>query len=292
MIIDSWSYLLVLLSSYSASNCKAFNSTPLHVRSNRCDGLCHGGAAYPSLTTQRYASDKSSDGKRRQSTNTNRKTRRRKNYNDGAATAATMNTAVCIIPPDDAWDSIQRARHLARDTTFYKWPPAIRLFHPFAPQKSIPSLVGKLAEWIEEEGTKSILELELKGNSDDPTEEQVVNGNTSTDSTTLLESFEVTLDSITILPHWEILDARIEALEERMPQRTLGESLVEKENRERRAEGMKLIEEEEMKGLARKKERERKKKLKRMKQRANNYDADNDDCGANGFCFIASSKSD
>lgn len=290
MIIDSRSYLLVLLSCYSASNCTAFNSTPLHVRSNRCDGLCHrnSGDAYPSLVTantRRYASGKSSDGKRRQSratTTNNRKTRRRKNYNDAAATAATMNTAVCIIPPDDAWDSIQRARHLARDTTFYKWPPAIRLFHPFAPQKSIPSLVGKLAEWIEEEGTKSILELELKGNSDDSTEEQVVNGNTSTDSSTLLESFEVTLDSITILPHWEILDARIEALEERMPQRTLGESLAEKEDRSRRAEGMKLIEEEEMKGLARKKERERKKKLKRMKQRANNnYDADNNEDSTN-----------
>lgn len=32
---------------------------------------------------------------------------------------ATMSTAVCIVPPDDAWDTIQRARHLARDTCKY-----------------------------------------------------------------------------------------------------------------------------------------------------------------------------
>jgi len=31
-----------------------------------------------------------------------------------------MYSAVCIIPPDDAWDSIQRARFLARDHTMYR----------------------------------------------------------------------------------------------------------------------------------------------------------------------------
>ena len=221
--------------------------------------------------------DEPSGSRRRsRSTKGNRKATRRKNTHN----AATMNTAVCIIPPDDAWDSIQRARHLARDTTFYKWPPAIRLFHPFAPPQSIPTMVGKLAEWIEEEGTKSILEMELGG-----TENIIVDGviggddaiqsssSFSPSSSTLLESFEVTLDSITILPHWEILQARIEALEERMPQRTLGESLAEKETRKRRAEGMKLIEEEERKGLIRKQERERKKiQRQRMKNKGTERD--------------------
>ena len=192
-----------------------------------------------------------------------------------------MNTAICIIPPDDAWDSIQRARHLARDTTFYKWPPAIRLFHPFAPSKSIPNLVGKLAEWIEEEGTKSILEMELKGSGSVVDEEgdgdDTTRSSPSSSSSTLLESFEVTLDSITILPHWEILQARIEALEERMPQRTLGESLAEKESRKRRAEGMALIEKEERKGLKRKQERERKKRQRQIKKgQISESDEDND----------------
>lgn len=35
-------------------------------------------------------------------------------------TSSTFSTAMCIVPPDEAWDSIQRARHLARDTSFYK----------------------------------------------------------------------------------------------------------------------------------------------------------------------------
>ena len=35
-------------------------------------------------------------------------------------TLSTFSTAVCIVPPDETWDSIQRARHLARDTSFYK----------------------------------------------------------------------------------------------------------------------------------------------------------------------------
>jgi hypothetical protein len=63
-----------------------------------------------------------------------------------------------------------------------------------------------------------------------------------------------------------------------MPQRTLGESLAEKECRQRIAEGMRLIEEEEMKGLARKKERERKKIMKKRKaQSAENEDQTEDD---------------
>jgi hypothetical protein len=78
----------------------------------------------------------------------------------------------------------------------------------------------------------------------------------------------VTLSSIQILPHFEVLDARIEALEERLPQRTLGESIQEKESRKRRAEGMKLIEEEERRGLERKMARDKKRRLKKEKERA------------------------
>lgn len=43
----------------------------------------------------------------------------------------SWNTALTIVPPDDAWDQIQRARHFAGDVTYSKWPPAIRLIHPF-----------------------------------------------------------------------------------------------------------------------------------------------------------------
>mmetsp|Transcript_30108 Transcript_30108/g.62538 ORF Transcript_30108/g.62538 Transcript_30108/m.62538 type:complete len:723 (-) Transcript_30108:100-2268(-) len=171
---------------------------------------------------------------------------------------ATMSTAVCIIPPDDAWDTIQRARHLARDTSFYKWPPAIRLFHPFAPKHEIPSLVGKLAEWIEEEGERAMDRAlsDIENSKRDSDEESFFS------VASLLQPFEVTLDSITILPHWEILDARIEALEERMPQANLGETEEQKAWRRRRDEGLRLIEKEETKGKERKIEREKKRAVK------------------------------
>ncbi|KAL7535456.1 hypothetical protein ACHAXR_006508 [Thalassiosira sp. AJA248-18] len=200
---------------------------------------------------------------------------------------STMSTALCIVPPDNAWDTIQRARHLARDTTFYKWPPAIRLFHPFAPKNDIPSLVGLLAEWIEDEGGdngdggdcdgggESTVQLNVEDSmllSDEDILKQPTTSTTSTTSPTstssssYLESFSVTLDSIQILPHMEVLDARIEALEERMPQRTLGSTVEEREYQKRKAEGLKLIEEEERRGLERKLERDRKRRLKKRQQ--------------------------
>lgn len=43
-----------------------------------------------------------------------------------------MSTALGIVPPDGAWDQIQRARHFAQDVAYRNWPPCIRLFHPFS----------------------------------------------------------------------------------------------------------------------------------------------------------------
>ena len=45
--------------------------------------------------------------------------------------AATHDTALAVVPPDEAWDRLQRARFLAQDGSYTTWPPAIRLFHPF-----------------------------------------------------------------------------------------------------------------------------------------------------------------
>ena len=56
-------------------------------------------------------------------------------------------------------------------------------------------------------------------------------------SSSLLSPFSVTLDSLQILPHWEVLEARIEALERRV----LGESAEERERRERVDEGRRLV---------------------------------------------------
>jgi hypothetical protein len=141
--------------------------------------------------------------------------------------AATMSTAVCIVPPHHAWDAIQRARHMARDASFYRWPPAIRLFHPFVPHNDVPNAAGRLASWIdrvceEEEKEKVEKEKEDRGSWDQASETQVDDADdhdggdkyANRSSSLYLRPFEMTLDSILILPHWEILDARIEALED------------------------------------------------------------------------------
>jgi hypothetical protein len=52
--------------------------------------------------------------------------------------AKDFDTALCIVPPTELWDRLQRARHQARDPSFQEWPPAIRLFHPFFSANSAP----------------------------------------------------------------------------------------------------------------------------------------------------------
>jgi hypothetical protein len=43
----------------------------------------------------------------------------------------SYGVALAVVPPDDAWDRLQRARYFARDVSYCVWPPCIRLFHPF-----------------------------------------------------------------------------------------------------------------------------------------------------------------
>ena len=45
--------------------------------------------------------------------------------------AISFQSALCLVPPEEVWDRIQRARFLCRDKTYQKWPPCVRLFHPF-----------------------------------------------------------------------------------------------------------------------------------------------------------------
>jgi hypothetical protein len=82
--------------------------------------------------------------------------------------ATAFQTALCVVPPLDKWDRLQRARHVARDPSYHEWPPAIRLFHPF------------FSEALEV--AQSIEDLEL-------------------------EPFTVTLDEWSILPHTEAIAA-------------------------------------------------------------------------------------
>jgi len=148
-------------------------------------------------------------------------------------------------------------------------------------------LVGRMAEWIEDEADAMTMTMMGEEDEDeemmsDQLDELTENGFVRTDNddgdSSYLESFEVTLDSILILPHWEVLEARIEALEKSNPNSNanaanhyLDESTAEKERRIRSAEGAKLIREEERMGLERKRERERKRRLRmEMKAREEN----------------------
>ena len=202
---------------------------------------------------------------------------------------ATFSTALCIIPPDNTWDTIQKARHLARDTTFYKWPPSIRLFHPFAPKYEISNLVGELANWLDAQND-DLYGTEFEGIFDDEYEvllddgmlvrDTISSSSISVDESNnndILSSFEITLDSIQILPHFEVLDARLEALESKQQipkQQMLDISNEEREYQKRKAEGKKLIDEQIAMGKRRKKERERKKRLKQRLKMIENGEID------------------
>ena len=84
------------------------------------------------------------------------------------------------------------------------------------------------------------------------------------------------MDSLQILPHWEVLDARIDVQKHESPYQGLGETLEEKRFRAQKEASQLLIEGEAKKGITRKKEREKKemielrRKLKReLKQYKN-----------------------
>jgi len=131
---------------------------------------------------------------------------------DDPEAVTTMSTALCVIPPDEAWDTIQRARHMARDRTYHKWPPAVRLFHPFCQRARLADKALDIARVIEEND---------------------------------IEPFQVTLDSWTIVPHMEAIEADWEAMRQ-LPKQ---EKVVVPKKKETEAD--RLIAEEERLGKQR-----------------------------------------
>jgi hypothetical protein len=82
-----------------------------------------------------------------------------------------FQTALAIVPPLPDWDKLQRARHFARDKLFHKFPPAIRLFHPFHKGSTTALDVAQVVEELD------------------------------------LEPFTITLDTWVIVPHLEAVEA-------------------------------------------------------------------------------------
>ena len=141
-------------------------------------------------------------------------------------TSTTMATALCIIPPDETWDTIQRARHMARDRTYQKWPPAIRLFHPFCAQDLLSDRALDIAHIVEEYN---------------------------------IEPFQVTLGSWTIVPHMEAIEADWEAMKQ-LP----AQEKVIKEEMEEETKADRLIAEEERLGRERLLHRAKRSRQKRQ----------------------------
>lgn len=76
-----------------------------------------------------------------------------KNYpsgnSSGSGSSIVDEVALAVIPPDDAWDRIQRARHVANDVSYGQWPPAIRFFHPFCRFEQVHDTALEVARIIE-----------------------------------------------------------------------------------------------------------------------------------------------
>jgi hypothetical protein len=141
----------------------------------------------------------------------------------GMQAERTMSTALCVVPADEHWDSLQRARFMARDQTYQQWPPAIRLFHPFAPRSQLPNAATAIADIIERHD---------------------------------IEPFQITLNRLLILPHFEVIDERLEAEAEMVrhhaPESKQARIAVEESKRK---EIQREIEEESRRSAERKKKR-------------------------------------
>lgn len=86
----------------------------------------------------------------------------------------SYQTALCIVPIEDIWDTIQKARHVTEDETIYIWPPSIRLFHPFTSPSALSQAALDTASMVVEKCN--------------------------------IQPFQVILDSFTIIPYY-ILDS-------------------------------------------------------------------------------------
>ena len=134
---------------------------------------------------------------------------------------SSYQTALCVVPPDDAWDTIQRARHFADDKTYHQWPPAIRLFHPFCPRSKLTNLALDLAKIIEKHN---------------------------------IEPFEITLNQWTVMPLPDTLQSMLEEQENR--EESQDDHGADYKDDPQYQETQALIASEERKGRVRKKIRD------------------------------------
>ena len=55
------------------------------------------------------------------------------------------HSTVALVPPDDAWSTIQAARRSLGDRGLYRWPPHINLLYPFVPPDRYPDALPRIS---------------------------------------------------------------------------------------------------------------------------------------------------
>ena len=152
------------------------------------------------------------------------------------AISSSFQTALCIVPPDHKWDTIQRARHFAEDKTYHQWPPAIRLFHPFCARDKLANYALDVAKIVEAYN---------------------------------IEPFKITLNRWTVMPLPDTLQSMLQ--EQEKSEISVDDSgfdgLTYKDMAEYK-ETQALIASEERKGIVRKKVREARKQAKKRTKEA------------------------
>lgn len=63
-----------------------------------------------------------------------------------------FESSLAIVPPNEAWNAIQRARTEQRDAGILRWPPHVNLLYPFVPNshfsKVAPFLASNLQDFV------------------------------------------------------------------------------------------------------------------------------------------------
>jgi len=158
-----------------------------------------------------------------------------KEHASSSSSLPTLDTALAVVPPDEAWDRLQRARHVARDTSYAVWPPAIRLFHPFCAVEQLHDTALELAHTVIERYQ--------------------------------VEPFVVTLSQWSIIPHREALEAHLQSLRE-LPEQQQQHPVAANNN-----DGTTRTPEQKVKDLIAKEERIGKEKFEQRQRRQQEIEA-------------------
>ena len=151
-----------------------------------------------------------------------------------STTSLSRDAALALVPPDQVWDTLQRARHYASDITYQKWPPCIRLLHPFTDKDDAALTIAEVIDKYQ------------------------------------IAPFEIRLTEWSVIPHAEAMEADWRAMQmgqtDQVDQMELDKELTEEEQ-----EIQDLIAREEYKGRVNLKKRQQRMAAKeRLKQSKSN----------------------